>query len=192
VRAHVVALSYVVFTRGLPFFAAGGELLRSKSGDRDSYDSGDWFNRIFWDGSDNNWGAGLPPRAKNGHRWAQLQPLLADPALKPTPEHIAFARARFFELLEIRQELDGGARFDETERGLIVMHIGRHTIAFNASARRRAHPLAGAHLHPAHQGSSDPVVRRARVHDGFLSVPGRTTAVFVNAETGLRSSSSGH
>lgn len=31
--------------QGIPFFHAGDELLRSKSLDRDSYNSGDWFNR---------------------------------------------------------------------------------------------------------------------------------------------------
>ena len=30
---------------GVPLFHAGDEVLRSKSLDRDSYNSGDWFNR---------------------------------------------------------------------------------------------------------------------------------------------------
>ncbi len=193
VRAHVVALSYVAFSRGLPFFHAGGELLRSKSGDRDSYNSGDWFNRIFWDGSDNNWGAGLPPRAKNEHRWARLAPLLADPALKPGPAEIAWARERFFELLAIRRYLTGPVHFGDTEPGMIVMHVGKHVIAFNAGARRRTHPLAPARLHGVQARSGDAVVRRARVRDGLLSVPGRTTAVFVlDTSGGLNSSSSGY
>ena len=38
-------------TQGVPFFCAGDELLRSKSFDRDSYASGDWFNAIMYDGS---------------------------------------------------------------------------------------------------------------------------------------------
>jgi pullulanase len=38
-------------TQGVPFFCAGDELLRSKSVDRDSYASGDWFNAIMYDGS---------------------------------------------------------------------------------------------------------------------------------------------
>lgn len=31
--------------QGIPFFHAGDEMFRSKSLDRDSYNSGDWFNR---------------------------------------------------------------------------------------------------------------------------------------------------
>jgi len=50
---------------GVPFIHAGDDLLRSKSLDRDSYNSGDHFNRVDWTGSDNNfgvvrfWGVGL-------------------------------------------------------------------------------------------------------------------------------------
>jgi len=36
----------VVLLQGIPFFHAGDETLRSKSLDRDSYNSGDWFNRL--------------------------------------------------------------------------------------------------------------------------------------------------
>lgn len=32
--------------KGIPFFHAGDEILRSKSLDRDSYNSGDWFSRL--------------------------------------------------------------------------------------------------------------------------------------------------
>lgn len=35
----------VSLLQGIPFFHAGDEMLRSKSLDRDSYNSGDWFNR---------------------------------------------------------------------------------------------------------------------------------------------------
>jgi pullulanase len=47
---------------------AGDDLLRSKSLDRDSYNSGDWFNRVDWTGGDNNFGAvrGLSGCKKEG------------------------------------------------------------------------------------------------------------------------------
>lgn len=38
-------LTNVYALQGIPFFHAGEELLRSKSLDCDSYNSGDWFNR---------------------------------------------------------------------------------------------------------------------------------------------------
>ena len=60
-RAQVVGLSLVLLSQGVPFLHAGDELLRSKSGDSNSYNSGDYFNRIFWDGSANGWATGLPP-----------------------------------------------------------------------------------------------------------------------------------
>src|SRR5690606_11825356 len=46
VRMNNVGLSIVALSQGVPFFHAGDDMLRSKSLDRDSYDSGDWFNRL--------------------------------------------------------------------------------------------------------------------------------------------------
>ena len=37
---NLLALALVAFSQGIPFFTAGDELLRSKSLDRDSYNSG--------------------------------------------------------------------------------------------------------------------------------------------------------
>jgi pullulanase-type alpha-1,6-glucosidase len=102
VRIHNLGYSVVLLSQGVPFVHAGDDLLRSKSMDRDSYNSGDWFNRIFWDGSDNNWGAGLPIADKNQERWDVMAPLLANPDLKPTPAQIQAAADHFKALLQIR------------------------------------------------------------------------------------------
>jgi pullulanase-type alpha-1,6-glucosidase len=102
VRIHNLGYSVVMLSQGVPFVHAGDDLLRSKSMDRDSYNSGDWFNRIFWDGSDNNWGAGVPIADKNQERWDVMGPLLANPDLKPTPEQIQAASDHFKALLQIR------------------------------------------------------------------------------------------
>ncbi len=101
-RAQVLGLALTSFSQGLAYFHAGVELLRSKSGDRNSYDSGDWFNRLDWTLQDNHWGSGLPPRQDNETFWPVLKPLLADPALKPRPEHIRYTRDAFLDLLAIR------------------------------------------------------------------------------------------
>jgi pullulanase len=77
-------------------------MLRSKSGDRNSFDSGDWFNRLDWRFVDNHWGSGLPPKQDNADFWPLLQPLLAEPAIKPTPAQIRFTRDAFLDLLKIR------------------------------------------------------------------------------------------
>ena len=51
-----------VLGQGVGFVAAGSERLRSKSLDRNSYNSGDWFNQIRWDcAQGNGFGLGLPP-----------------------------------------------------------------------------------------------------------------------------------
>lgn len=46
VRMQAVSLATVMLGRGIAFDQQGSELLRSKSFTRDSYDSGDWFNRV--------------------------------------------------------------------------------------------------------------------------------------------------
>ncbi len=104
VRARMQTLgnSIVMFSQGVPFFQAGDDLLRSKSLDRNSYNSGDWFNRLDFTYQSNNWGIGLPPAADNQGMWPTMAPLLANPDLAPTPEDIAFARDTFRELLQIR------------------------------------------------------------------------------------------
>ena len=87
----------------MPFVHAGSEILRSKSMDKNSFNSGDWFNRLFWDYSDNGFGAGLPPAPDNGSRYPYLEPLLANAAIKPTAAEIEWTAERFRELLEIRR-----------------------------------------------------------------------------------------
>jgi len=86
----------------VPFFQAGDDLLRSKSLDRNSYNSGDWFNAIDWTGQTTNWGHGLPLAGDNEGMWPIMAPLLANPDLMPQPEDIAAARAHFQEMAQVR------------------------------------------------------------------------------------------
>jgi pullulanase len=60
VRGYDLALDAVLLGQGIPFFHLGDELLRSKSMDKNSYDSGDWFNRVDWTLASNGWKSGLP------------------------------------------------------------------------------------------------------------------------------------
>ncbi len=103
VRQYDLGVSIVALSQGIPFFHAGDELMRSKSGDKNSYDSGDWFNRIDWTGLSSTWGSGLPPASSNQSDWPILQPLLADPALKPGPADLRRAEDHFEEMLRIRK-----------------------------------------------------------------------------------------
>jgi hypothetical protein len=78
-------------------------MLRSKSLDRDSFDSGDWFNRLDFTYETNNFGVGLPPANVNSAAWSFMRPLLANPAIKPVKDHILFCVESFKELLRIRK-----------------------------------------------------------------------------------------
>jgi pullulanase/glycogen debranching enzyme len=101
-RVQLLGASIVAFSQGIAYFHAGIDTLRSKSMDRNSFDSGDWFNRLDWRYRDNNFGVGLPPKADNGDAWPLLKPLLADASIKPGPDEIAWMRDAFRDLLRIR------------------------------------------------------------------------------------------
>jgi pullulanase-type alpha-1,6-glucosidase len=102
VRMHNLAYSIVLLSQGVPFIHAGDDLLRSKSMDRNSYNSGDWFNAIDWTGETGNWGIGLPPAGDNRDNYDIMRPLLGNPALAPTQADRLFASAVLREFLEIR------------------------------------------------------------------------------------------
>ena len=190
-RLQILALSLVVLSQGVGFVALGSERLRSKSLDRNSYNSGDWFNQIRWDPAlGNGFGVGLPPAPDNEDKWPFARPLLADPRLVPPPEVIAMAAERYRELLRIRRSSPvfglptaeevqrrlafplGGAR--ETP-GVIVMSLDgtgldqqwRHVVVvFNATEQatvQRVPALAGLELrlHPELTASADPILRTA-------------------------------
>jgi len=101
-RVQILGAAINTFSQGVAYFHAGIDTLRSKSMDRDSYNSGDWFNRLDWSYADNNFGVGLPVQDKNGDNWGIIRPLLANPAIKPTANEIAWTRDAFRDLLKIR------------------------------------------------------------------------------------------
>jgi pullulanase-type alpha-1,6-glucosidase len=204
-RVRVVGLAnaLVALAQGVPFFHAGQELLRSKSLDRNSFDSGDWFNRLDYAYRETGWGRGLPPAWDNQANWPVAGPLLADPALRPAPEHIRAALAHFEELLRIRAssalfrlrsaaEVERRLAFHNTGPGqlpgLVVMSLAGDAesivVLFNATPAAQSFPapLAGDFaLHPVQRASADPRVRTAAWDAAARSfqVPPRTTAVFV-------------
>jgi pullulanase-type alpha-1,6-glucosidase len=102
-RVQHLGSAIVAFSQGIAYFHAGQELLRSKSMDRNSFDSGDHFNRLDFLLSDNGFGVGLPPEAGNGESWPLMQPLLADAvSIKPADDLIRWTRDAFVDLLRIR------------------------------------------------------------------------------------------
>lgn len=191
-RRQVLAMSLIALGQGVPFFQGGDDLLRSKDMDNNSYDSGDWFNKIDFSFQTANWGIGLPIASQNQAQWPMMQPLLANPALAPTPKDISATTRAFQEFMAIRYSsgLFRMQTLDEVQDnlsflnsgpnqtpGLIVMRLDDHgadygkfhhiVVFFNGSNAQVTFTdpsLAGMHLHlhPVEDASSDPVVKQAR------------------------------
>jgi pullulanase/glycogen debranching enzyme len=104
VRAQNLGAAFTVLSQGVPFLHAGQEILRSKSLDRDSYDAGDWFNKLDYSYQSNNFGVGLPLAAVNQASWPLMSPVLANPLIKPDTSAIISARNTMNDLLAIRQD----------------------------------------------------------------------------------------
>ncbi|MFD9610135.1 pullulanase-type alpha-1,6-glucosidase [Streptomyces sp. NPDC059083] len=200
-RMQVLALATATLSQGPALSQAGSDLLRSKSLDRNSFDSGDWFNAIHWDCRDGNgFGRGLPPAADNKAKWSYGRPLLTNPALTVGCAQIDGASAAYRDLQKIRttepvfslattERVQDALSFplsgpDETP-GVITMRLGDLVVVLNAtpgSTAQKVSGLAGAdyRLHPVQAGGSDPVVRTAAYDpaSGTFTVPARTVAVF--------------
>jgi pullulanase len=177
-RVQMLGAAINAFSQGVAYFHAGIDTLRSKSLDRNSFNSGDWFNRIDWRYQDNYFGTGLPPSDDNGKDYAIIKPLLANAALKPAPIDIAFARDAFRDLLKIRASsslfrLRGAAdigqrlHFYNTGSQQVATVIAAHldgrgyagarfkSVDYLINVDKVAHSVAGAkgkrlRLHPVH------------------------------------------
>lgn len=141
-RRQVLAMSIIALGQGTPFFFGGDDLLRSKDMDDNSYNSGDWFNKVDWvyqgdrpsqnvtSLENNNWGIGLPLENVNGGQWPIMEPLLANPALTPTPANISSAAAAFQMFLRIRgsSPLFHMATLNEVQQNLHFLNTGPNQI----------------------------------------------------------------
>ncbi len=103
VRMQMLALSVPALAQGIPFFHAGGEVLRTKSLDTDSYDSGDAFNRLELGYDTNGWGMGLPPAEKNRDRWPTIRDRIRRAELAPKRAEIKLALGSFQDVLAVRR-----------------------------------------------------------------------------------------
>jgi pullulanase len=141
-RRQVLAMSIIALGQGIPFFFGGDDLLASKDMDDNSYNSGDWFSKDNWiyqgdrpsqnllSQEWNNWGIGLPLQNVNGGQWSFMQPLLANPALAPTPVNISSAAAAFQMFLRIRgsSQLFHMAALTEVQNNLHFLNTGASQI----------------------------------------------------------------
>ncbi|WP_324043415.1 pullulanase-type alpha-1,6-glucosidase [Aeromonas dhakensis] len=102
VRMQGVSLATAMLGQGIPFTHAGVELLRSKSMERDSYDSGDWYNRVDYGLNDNNFDKGLPRKDKDGDNYPLIEQVLGK-HVKPSGADMATMVGFYQELAELRQ-----------------------------------------------------------------------------------------
>ncbi len=102
VRMQGVSLATAMLGQGIPFTHAGVELLRSKSMERDSYDAGDWYNRVDYGLNDNNFDKGLPRKDKDGDNYPLIEQVLGK-HVKPSGADMATMVGFYQELAELRQ-----------------------------------------------------------------------------------------
>ncbi|MFE9018395.1 pullulanase-type alpha-1,6-glucosidase [Streptomyces sp. NPDC007808] len=201
-RMQVLAMATATLSQGPALSQAGTDLLRSKSLDRNSYDSGDWFNAIHWNCADGNgFGRGLPMAADNASKWPYAKPLLT--TVKAGCEQIEGASVAYRDLLRIRstesafslgtaERVQSELSFplsgkDETP-GVITMRLGELVVVFNATPERQEQRIGslagdGYRLHPVQAEGADSIVKSSSYErkSGTFAVPGRTVAVFARA-----------
>ncbi|NND61236.1 MAG: pullulanase-type alpha-1,6-glucosidase, partial [Gammaproteobacteria bacterium] len=213
VRAHVVGNAILTLGQGVPFMHAGQEMLRSKSMDRNSFDSGDWFNFVDFTLMDNNFAVGLPPSGDNSASYIEIAQILGLAAASPSPTDMMDAFDRTAEFLQIRNSTElfrlreasdviNRVRYyntgSEQVPGLIVQGIdgcvdanftpeyGSVVTVINARPDDQVIDLFGNHsymLHPVQQASADPALADAFHDASGFNVPARTVAVFVEAQS---------
>lgn len=125
VRAQNIGIGIPLMSQGIPFLQMGGDMLRSKSMDRNSYDSGDWFNRVDFTYSSNNWNVGLPLAQDNEGRWSEMGEFINSPERAAAMTDIEFASEVFDEFLSIRH---GSPLFRLTTGEAVINRVGFHNI----------------------------------------------------------------
>jgi pullulanase-type alpha-1,6-glucosidase len=139
VRMHLQSLSFTLFAQGIPFLHMGSEFMRSKSYLRDSYDYGDWFNRVDFTKQNNYYNVGLPPADKDKDNWPLIKAVLKGHQGRDQVEakHIQFSASVFEDMLTLRMSsplfrlTSGDAinskvsflNIDNTQLGLLVMKL---------------------------------------------------------------------
>lgn len=110
-RAQNLALAINILGQGIPFLHMGSDILRSKSMARDSYDYGDWFNKVDFSFHDqdptsdasSNWNVGLPPKEKDSGAYDVIKEVIADEAIAPKNGHVQRTHAYVRAMLRIRR-----------------------------------------------------------------------------------------
>ena len=208
-RMQLLAAATTAFSQGTAYYHAGLDVLRSKSLDRNSFDSGDQFNRLDWTYHNNHFGAGLPPPADNAADYDATRPLLADAAhIKSDPADIAWMRDAFRDLLRIRassplfrmrtlDDVQARLTFPASPDPRVVIgridgsafpdaNFGGVQYFLNADTAPHTIDLPASRgdawsLHPVHANGADARARKATfdANRGRFTIPARTAVVFV-------------
>lgn len=207
VNMQLLSLAYPMYAQGIPFLHMGGELLRSKSFLRDSYDYGHWFNKVDFSKQTNNYNVGLPPAVKDEANWPLIRTLTEKNQGRDnvTPELIEQAYQGFLRMLQIRsgsplfslssaEQIIQSVQFlntgEDQQNGIIAMQINdtdnldanwhRLLVVFNHLPQMATFTLPQAsdyQLHPVLLGHS-----QARVSANSLTLPPLSATVFVVAD----------
>jgi pullulanase-type alpha-1,6-glucosidase len=209
VRMQLQSLSFALFSQGIPFIHMGSELLRSKGFLRDSYDYGDWFNKVDFSKQNNNYNIGLPPADKDQQNWQMISDVLTKNAGKDlvTSADIDYTSAVFIDMVKIRmssplfrlttaKDIINKVKFHNTgskqKIGVFAMSIEGDEktpalmVIFNTSADKQLVQYDNAQhfqLHPVQQNGSDAEVKESKVEDNHFIVPALTTAIFIKSKT---------
>lgn len=201
-RMQVLAMATATLSQGPSLSQAGSDLLRSKSLDRNSYDSGDWFNALHWNCQDGNgFGRGLPPAADNKDKWPYGKPLLTSASLTPGCAEINGTSTAYQDLVKLRAtepafslttagQVQSRLSFPlsgtsaETP-GVITMELGDLVVVFNATPEAQKQRVTALEdtayrLHPIQAKGADRVVKSSSYErsSGTFNVPARSVAVF--------------
>ncbi len=172
-KMQILSQALPILSQGVPFIHMGAELLRSKSMQRDSYDSGDWFNRVDFnlgnESWNNNWNVGLPRADKDQENWSLIRRITANDKVVPSRQDALLAKHMMSEYLTIRrdsklfslqtaEDVYKAVKFHNTgvdqKGGLIIMELRGDqltpaqseniVVAVNATAKPQSFPMDNA------------------------------------------------
>jgi pullulanase len=208
-RVQALGMALVAFAQGVAYHHAGIELMRSKAFDRNSFDSGDYFNRLDYSFKSNGFGPGLPPGTDASYDQV-VAPRLANASLRVTPEHLDWTRRMFLSMLKLRSStpllrlpsaaeikqrvkiLNTGSAQIPTVHAVLIDGAGFSDsvhgsvlalINFDIQNHTLALPEANGawRLHPeqARADYADTRVRSATASNGQFVIPARTAVLWV-------------
>ncbi|MFC4260008.1 pullulanase-type alpha-1,6-glucosidase [Marinobacter lacisalsi] len=213
-RMQIVSLSVPTLSQGIPFLHMGSEILRSKSMQRDSYDSGDWFNEIDFSLTSTTWNRGLPRETKDGGNWNLIKQIIQDSNARPDTSSMLAAKSQFEDLLKVRRSsplfrltsaaaVQARLQFHNTGPsqipGVIAYSIDDSTHAGDDLDPQRDSVMVIMNATPQvqtldsdlsgfrlhpSQQTGDATTARASFNSGQFAVPAWTTAVFEQPQIG--------